>query len=129
MAFDVPVALLAGGVGVYLLLSAVGVLSTKEASEEIIGALRGNRALAHVTGAVAFFIGGMILLMRPGFGNWLTAMLSATAIWWMVEGALMLASSKLVFSRSDASGHFRRMNMLAIPLGFALIAGAALELA
>lgn len=118
---------LAGGVGAYLLLSATGVLAKSTALEEFVQDLRTSPALAHMTGAVAFFIGGAILLINPGFGSWIAALLSLTAVWWMAEGALMLAAPDLVVARSDAGRHFQRMNILALPVGFALIVGAILQ--
>jgi hypothetical protein len=119
---------LAGGVGCYLLLSATGALAQSGAVEEFVQGLRVNRVMAHLTGAVAFFIGGLILLTNPGFSDWIAALLSLTALWWMVEGALMLAIPSVALSRSDAGRHFRRMNMLAVPVGFALTVGAILQL-
>lgn len=119
---------LAGGVGCYLLLSATGVLAQSEAVEEFVQGLRANRVMAHVTGAVAFFVGGLILLLNPGFGDWIAVLLSLTALWWMVEGALLLAAPSVFVGRSDAGRHFRRMNLLALPVGLALTAGAVLQL-
>jgi hypothetical protein len=121
--------LLAVGAGCYLLLSAVGVLTQSRAAEEFVHGLRTNRVLAHLTGAVAFFVGGLILLTNPGFGDWIPGLLSLTALWWMVEGALMLAAPGIAVGRSDAGRHFRRMNMLALPVGMALAIGALLQLA
>jgi UPF0716 family protein affecting phage T7 exclusion len=120
---------LAGGVGCYLLLSATGVLAQSKAAEEFVQGLRTNRVITHLTGAVAFFVGGIILLLTPGFGSWLAALLSLTALWWIVEGALMLAAPTIALGRSDAGRHFRHMNMLALPVGLALAVGAILHLA
>lgn len=125
---DTLIPFLAGGVGIYLLLSATGVLAQSGAVEEFVQELRANRAIAHLTGAVAFFVGGLILLINPGFGDWIAVLLSLTAVWWMVEGAFMLAAPSVVVSRSDAVYHFRRMNMLALPVGLALTVGAILQL-
>lgn len=119
---------LAVGAGCYLLLSATGVLVQSEAVEEFVQGLRTNRVMAHLTGAVAFFVGGSILLINPGFGDWIAALLSLTAFWWMVEGALMLAAPSIAVGRSDAGRHFRRMNLLALPVGSALRVGATLQL-
>ena len=119
---------LAGGVGCYLLLSATGILAQSRAVEEFVQELRTNRVMAHLTGAVAFFVGGTILLINPGFGDWIAVLLSLTALWWVVEGALMLAAPRIAVSRSDAGRHFRHMNMLALPVGLALIVGAILQL-
>jgi hypothetical protein len=119
---------LAGGVGCYLLLSATGVLAQPTAAEEFVEGLRTNRVMAHLTGAVAFFVGGMILLIDPGFGDWIAVLLSLTALWWMAEGALMLAAPSTAVSRSGAGRHFRHMNMMALPIGLALTLGAILKL-
>lgn len=119
---------LAGGMGCYLLLSAIGVLAQLNAAEEFVQGLRTNRVMAHLTGAVAFFVGGLILLLNPGFGDWIAVLLWLTALWWMAEGALMLAAPNIVVGRSDAGRHFRHMNMTALPVGLALIVGAILQL-
>jgi hypothetical protein len=119
---------LAVGVGCYLLLSATGVLAQSTAAEEFVQGLRTNRVTAHLTGAVAFFVGAMILLVNPGFGDWIAVLLSLTALWWMGEGALMLAAPSIAVGRSDSSRHFRRMNMLALPVGLALTVGAIFKL-
>lgn len=119
---------LAGGVGCYLLLSATGVLAQSKGAEEFVQGHRTNRVIAHLTGAVAFFVGGMILLLDPGFGDWIAVLLSLTALWWMAEGALMLAAPNIAVSRSDAGRHFRHMNMMALPVGLALTVGAIVQL-
>lgn len=125
---DTLMPFLAAGVGCYLLLSATGVLAQSGAAEEFVQGLRDNRVMAHLTGAVAFFIGGMILLTNPGFGDWIAVLLSLTALWWMAEGALLLAAPNIAVGRSDAGRHFRQMNMLALPVGLVLTAGAILQL-
>ena len=84
--------------------------------------------MAHLTGALAFVVGGTILLVDSGFGDWVATLVSLTALWWMVEGALMLAAPRIAVGRSDAGRHFRHMNMLALPVGLVLTVGAILKL-
>ena len=119
---------LAMGVGVYLLLSAVGLLANRGAAEAIVRALAGDHAFSHALGAIAFFVGGAIVLQKPGFDTLAGALLTGTAAWWMVEGAVMLTAPQVALGRADAAMHFRRMNLIALPVGLALIVGGALGL-
>lgn len=123
MSADAVIPYLAGLVGVYLLLSAAGLLLPATAADEFVSALKANRALAHCVGAVAFFVGGAILLLNHGFGHWVSVLLSLTALWWVAEGAVMLAAPNLIVSRAGAARQLRHMNFVALPLGLALLFG------
>ena len=118
---------LATAVGGYLLLSAAGVLSRRDAAAHFVESLRGSPALAHVTGAVAFFVGAGLLLVHHRWDAPLEALVSAVAVWWLVEGGAMLALGPRLLSRADAPIHFRRMNGLAIPTGLILLAGGLMH--
>ena len=107
--------------GAYFLLSAAGVLVRRDAAPAMIAALRDNPAVAHVTGAVAFFVGAGLLLVHCRWLSPAQALVSAVAVWWMIEGGLMLALGPRLFSRPDAAVHFRRMNLIALPVGLALV--------
>jgi hypothetical protein len=51
-----------------------------------------------------------------------------TALWWVLEGALMLAAPQRVLERPDAGKHLCRMNLVAIPVAVALTATGVMEL-
>jgi hypothetical protein len=53
--------------------------------------------------------GGVIAVWRPGFSGPCAALVSLTALWWLLEGALMLAAPQRVLERPDAGKHLRRM--------------------
>ena len=120
---------LALGLGGYLLFSAAGVLVPKTAVRDRVEALRTSKGLAHLTGAVAFFVGGGLLaVVRPGFSSWEDVLISLTAIWWLVEGAAALSASQFILARRDAPRHFYRMNLVALPVGAALLVAGVIDL-
>ncbi|MET0272448.1 MAG: hypothetical protein ABW360_05620 [Phenylobacterium sp.] len=110
--------------GAYMLVSAIGFLVPARSAEDTVRTWRENRAVAHVTGAVAFFVGAAILTIHPRVGDWAEALVTVTAGWWVLEGAVMLAAPGLLLARLDAGGHLRRMNFVALPVGLALLAAA-----
>ncbi len=119
---------LAAVTGAYLLLSAAGLLAPGRA-EAVVADLQAHPAVAHVLGAVAFFVGAAVVALHPRFGSPLEALVTLTGIWWALEGAATLAAPNLLLSRPDAARHLRRMNLLALPVGAVLLGGALLVFA
>jgi len=117
---------LAAVAGSYLLLSAAGLLTPGRA-EAVIDDLKAHPAAAHAVGAVAFLVGAVIIALHPRFGSAMEALVTLTGAWWALEGAATLAAPTLLLSRPDAATHLRRMNLLALPVGALLVAGALLD--
>ena len=114
-------------VGGYLLLSACGLLARGSADAFAEG-LRANAAGRHAVAGLAFFIGIAVVAVAAPFRTPVAAGLGLVGGWWLLEGAVLLAFDARAV-RPDAAVHLRRMNLIALPAGAALLAASLLDLA
>lgn len=115
---------LAPVVGVYLCLSAWGLLIRGEL-RAFLQDLQQHSASAHAVGAVAFFIGGLILSWQRSWSLPGDVVLNLVAVIWIFEGAGMLASPALmrrVFGRSRTVAGLRMSFSVTAVLGLYLVA-------
>ncbi len=110
---------LAPVVGAYLCLSAAGFVRRDEASR-FIADLRDRPAAMHAVGAIAFFVGAAILSYHRDWTTVSGVTLNLVAVWWVFEGAGMLAdraSVRTVLYRDAAAKQLRLASIIGVPVG------------
>lgn len=115
---------LAPVVGAYLLLSASGLLRHHDAVRSFFDDLARHPAALHAVGAIAFLVGGLIVSLHRHWSTPAEIAVSATGLWWAIEGAGMLASPAAVrqaMSDPRAATTMRLLNVGALVVGAYLL--------
>lgn len=99
-------------IGAYLLLSAFGMLRSRDALPGFARDLAEHPAAMHGVGAVAFFVGAGIVSFHRHWGAPAEIVVSATGLWWAFEGAGMLASPARVAAVMREPGYLRAMRWI-----------------
>jgi len=103
---------LAPVLGIYLLVSAVGFLRFPTAVADFSRDLCRHPAAMHAMGAIAFFVGAGIVSFHRHWSNPAEIAVTATGLWWALEGAGMLASPAAVARAMQKSRYVPTMRAL-----------------
>ncbi|NNC47710.1 MAG: hypothetical protein HKO13_04670 [Sphingomonas sp.] len=88
-------------VGLYSLCAASLELRRPGAWNTMIDGLRGNLALAYVTGLVLLWVGVAITATHQGGGDWRDILTAVLGWGLMLEGAIFIAAPDLILRLSD----------------------------
>lgn len=126
--FDVfnPLTLkLAPMIGAFMVASAIGFLRDGNRAKTYLRELSASVGISRLTGAIALFGGGLIVLYHNDFSSAAASILSGLGIFWTLEGfALLLMADKLPLRSDGTVTQFRLFQWVGLALGvFLLIAG------
>ncbi len=115
--------------GTLLLFSALGVVRKRARAEALLREIAASASIAHITGVVTFVLGGGLLLLHDANTQTpLEAMITLTGLWWMVEGAALLAAPDLLpLRKASTVTQYRLSNFAALGVGLYLLAGGLLS--
>lgn len=110
-------------VGSYLCASSLG-LSRLQNVRAFLADLVSHAGILHAVGAVAFFVGAGILSFHRHWTTLPEIVLNLVALWWVLEGAGLLADPKRLgaaMGHPAAAGWMRRSQACAMAFGVYLL--------
>lgn len=113
-------------IGVFL-VAAASALVRPSVAQQLLTSIQNSPGVMHATGAVTAFAGGGLLVAHVDFSSLASALVTLTAIWWALEGVVLLAfGHRLTIDSPSNVRLYALSNIVALLVGvFLIVAGIA----